>query len=61
MKKALTLKEIKSYGSGKNSKIYAKKGEILDLIDQSTNVYIVENPKTKIRFSVSKSDAKILD
>lgn len=61
MKKVLTLKEIKSSGSGKNSKIYAKKGEILNLLDESSSVLIVESPKTKIRFSVSKSEIKILD
>lgn len=52
-----TLKEDK-VSKGKNRVIYSKKGEKVTIISIHDKTLIVENVKTKVRFSVTSDEIK---
>jgi hypothetical protein len=53
-----TLKEDK-VSKGKNRVIYSKKGEKVTIISDHNGTLIVENDKTKVRFSVRECEINI--
>lgn len=52
------LQEIKGLAT---KRIHAQKGDILRIISVSGRVYIVENERTKERFSVTQDKVRVLE